>query len=57
MKFLPSAIIIYDERLVTSRRRKRKQKGLSIKKNRIHKKVANLKHYKALKAKKSREEA
>jgi len=45
------------QRLVTSRRRKRKQKWLSIKKNRIHKKVANLKHYKALKAKKAREEA
>merc|ERR1719373_442772 len=37
------------QRLVTSRRRKRKQKWLSIKKQRIHKKVANLKHYKALK--------
>jgi len=45
------------QRLVTSRRRKRKQKWLSIKKQRIHKKVANLKHYKALKAKKAREEA
>jgi len=45
------------QRLVTSRRRTRKQKWLKIKKDRIHRKVANLKHYKALKAKKAREEA
>lgn len=45
------------QRLVTSRRRTRKQKWLKIKKDRIRRKVANLKHYKALKAKKAREEA
>jgi len=45
------------QRLVTARRRTRKQKWLKIKKDRIHNKVAFLKQYKALKAKKAREEA